>query len=98
MVVNRTRDARWSTEGIYILFNDDVANPTGWSKPVKIMDRDEAILANPAKPGNGWYAEIFGTGKGETDKIASQAARLFLDGQSRWEIRFHKAGERASVK
>jgi hypothetical protein len=98
MILNRIQDTRWRTEGIYILFSDDVANPTGWSKPVKIMDRDEAILANPAKLGNGWYAEIFGMGKGETDKIASQAARLFLDGQSRWEIRFHKPGERASLK
>ncbi len=90
MVLNRIQDTRWATEGIYISFSIDVSDPNSWSKPVKIMDREEAIQADPAKKGNGWYVLIVGIRPGETDKVASQTARLFVDGLSRWEIRFRK--------
>ena len=91
MVLNRIRDTKWTTEGIYLAFSDDIANPAGWSKPVKIMDRAEATAGDPSKESwNGWYAQLLGTGPGETDKDASQHARLFIDGISRWEITFNK--------
>ena len=66
---------------------EDVGNPDGWSRPVKIMDREEAIYADLKKSGNGRYAELVGVKKGEADKIASETARLFVDGMSRWEIK-----------
>jgi hypothetical protein len=43
---------------------------------------------------NGWYPQIIGTAKGETDKLAGRTARLFLGGLSNCEITFLKAGEK----
>jgi len=91
MVVNRTQDAAWATEGIYMSFSDDIANPASWSAPVKIMDRAEATRGDASKPHwNGWYASLQGEQRGETDKRMSQRARLFIDGVSRWEVEFRK--------
>jgi hypothetical protein len=90
MLLNRIKDTTWATEGLYISFNIDVANPSNWTTPKKILDREEAIHVNPAMQGNGWYIQAMGTERGGTDKLAGQIARLFLDGQSRWEIVFSK--------
>lgn len=91
MILNRTIDAAWGTEGIYLSFSDDVSNPKSWSPPVKIMDREEATHGDPSKPTwNGWSASLVGTGEGQTDKQASQTTRLFIDGVSRWEVTFHR--------
>jgi hypothetical protein len=49
-------------------------------------------------PGNDrWYPQVMGVDKArrETDKLAGRAARLFVRGQSRWEIEFLKPGEAA---
>jgi hypothetical protein len=94
MVLNRVKDTSWATEGIYISFSNDLADPKGWSVPQKIMDREEATHADPGHVGNGWYGQVMGTGQGETDKLAGRVARLFVDGQSRWEIQFLKPGEK----
>ena len=94
MVLNRVKDTSWATEGIYISFNNDLADPEGWSVPQKIMDREEATHADPEHAGNGWYGQVMGTAQGETDKLAGRVARLFVDGQSRWEIQFLKPGEK----
>jgi hypothetical protein len=91
MIVNRIRDSKWTTEGIYLSFSDDVGDPTSWSTPVKIMDRDEAIRGDPSKAAwNGWYAQLVGTGPGETDKEAGRTVRLFVDGVSRWQLTFRR--------
>jgi hypothetical protein len=87
MVLNRIRDTRWTTEGIYISFNRDLADPRGWSVPQKIMDREEAAHTGS---GNGWYGQVMGTGRGETDKLAGRLARFFVDGESKWEIEFER--------
>ena len=86
MVVNRTSDTAWATEGQYVLFADRLDDPTAWTKPVKFTDPKTSGM-------RGWYVQVVGTGKGETDKLASRTARLFIDGESKWEIRFKKAGE-----
>ena len=91
MTLNRMQDARFAAEGVYISFNRRLSDPRGWSRPVKIMDREEAVRADPDRPHNGWYAQIVGAGKGESDKLAGETARLFLGGISRWEIRFRRA-------
>jgi hypothetical protein len=93
MLVNQTRDAAWDTDGQYVLFSDNLADPNAWTKPVKFMDWEETHKSDPGAYGHGWYVQIAGTGPGETDKLASRNARLFLDGQSSWEIRFRKPGE-----
>ena len=90
MVLNRVQDTAWSTEGLYLTVNRDLGDPDGWTTPRKLMDRQEAVHADPEKPGNGWYVQVMGTAKGETDKLAGQVARLFVDRRSRWEIVFSK--------
>ena len=86
MLLNRTKDANWTQEGIYVSFNRDLANPMGWSPPQKILEA-------PGK--DRWYPQVIGIDKAkrETDKAASRVARLFVRGQSRWEILFLRPGE-----
>lgn len=84
MLLNRARDKDWAQEGIYISYNRDLARPGDWSKPLRLMDP-------PSKPG--WYPQVIGTARGETDKLAGRTARLFVHGVSRWEITFRKPGE-----
>jgi hypothetical protein len=90
MLLNRTKDTSWATEGIYISFNKEISDLSGWSEPKKTFDREAAIHVDPAKEGNGWYIQAMGVDPGGTDKLAGRVARLFLDGKSRWEIVFSK--------
>ena len=86
ILLNRTKDKPgWPQEGIYISFNPDVANPSGWTAPKKIHDKGE------------WYPQVIGLDKSkcESDKLAGRVARFFMKGQSRWEIVFLKPGEKA---
>ncbi len=86
ILLNRAKDSEWAQEGIYVTFNYDLANPKGWSMPLKILDglgKDR------------WYPQIIGLDQSrrETDKLAGRHARLFIRGQSRWEILFLNPGE-----
>lgn len=85
ILLNRTKDKPgWPQEGIYISFNPDVSNPSGWSEPKKIHDK------------GAWYPQVIGLDKSEhqTDKLAGRVARFFMKGESRWEIVFLKPGEK----
>jgi hypothetical protein len=93
MVVNQTRNAAWDTDGQYVLFTDTLSDPRAWSKPVKFLDWNELQKSHPPDVKYGWYVQMAGTGPGESDKLASQTARLFLEGRSQWQIRFRKPGE-----
>jgi hypothetical protein len=84
MLLNRAKDKDWTQEGLYVTFNRDLANPHGWTKPQRIMDA-------PFRPG--WYPQVIGLETGGTDKRAGRVARLFVHGQSRWEIVFLRPGE-----
>ncbi len=89
VLLNRAIDANWTQEGIYVTFNPDLANPTGWTAPQKILGglgKDQ------------WYPQVLGLDKAqrETDKLAGRAARLFVRGQSLWEICFLRNGEKPS--
>jgi hypothetical protein len=64
--------------GIYISYNADIGNPAGWSKPRKILSD------------TGWYPQVLGTGPGETDTVAGRVVRLYISGQSRWELIFRR--------
>jgi hypothetical protein len=86
MLLNLANDLKWGTEGFYISFADHLDDPNAWSEPVKFLDAKAA-------GGKGWYAQVVGLEKGETDKVASRVARLFVDGRSIWEIRFQKPGD-----
>lgn len=90
MLLNRAKDKDWTQEGIYVSFNAGLSDPTGWTKPVKILD---AAVLEKSK----WYPQVVGTdaAKHETDKLAGKTARLFVAGLSKWEIVFVKANEKA---
>ncbi len=94
MLLNRAIDKDWSQEGIYVSFNPGLANPAGWTSPVKILDRSD-ITAIPGI-GAGWYPQVIGQNAGTrgTDKLGGRAARLFVNGKSIWEIIFLGPGEK----
>ncbi len=86
VLLNRAKDGDWSQEGIYVSFTRELSNPSTWTKPQKIaLSRDDLA----------WYPQVMGldNSKLETDKLAGRVARLFIRGQSRWEITFLKPGE-----
>ncbi len=95
ILLNRAIDRNWTQEGIYISFNRNLSDPQGWTEPTKILDRKE-ITDDPTKL-PGWYPQVIGidAAEKETDKLAGKVARLFVHGQSRWEIVFFKPGEKS---
>ncbi|MEK7683829.1 MAG: hypothetical protein AAB466_00235 [Verrucomicrobiota bacterium] len=86
ILLNRAQDGNWTQEGVYATFNPDLANPARWTPPAKILD---------SVGKDRWYPQVLGLDKSkrETDKLAGRTARLFVRGQSRWEIVFLKPGE-----
>ena len=75
----------------------DLANPKGWSEPQKILDRDgimKAIRGFREDQSNGWYPQVIGTARGESDKLCERSARFFMNGLSRLEIVFLKPGKK----
>jgi len=88
ILLNRAKDKSWAQDGIYASFNPDLSGPNGWSRPVKILDAR-------GLPKSKWYPQVVGTNDIEkgTDKLAGKKARLFVAGQSRWEIEFYKPTE-----
>jgi hypothetical protein len=77
-------EAGFPQKGIYASFNDDLSNPKGWKFPRKILS------------GVFWYPQVLGSELGETDSVAGRQARLYVFGESKWELIFHKIrpGER----
>jgi hypothetical protein len=47
----------------------------------------------PFDPGGRAYPEVIGVRKGETDKVLGQTGRLFLLGESNWELIFLRPNE-----
>ncbi len=89
MVLNHAINTHLDADGIYISFNADIGNPQGWSKPRMLIDLPairkamaggESALQDVIN--NGWYPQVIGTARGETDKLAGRTARLFLGGVS----------------
>ena len=85
MLLNRAKDGRWTQEGLYVSFNPDLAKPKSWSAPQKMLESTGA---------DRWYPQVMGLEKNGTDKLAGRTARLFVRGESRWEIEFRRRGER----
>jgi len=90
ILMNRAINPKWGQEGIYVTFNRNLADPKGWSQPVKILDAS-ALMASK------WYPQVIGLDKAarETDKKAGRIARLLVAGKSKWEIVFCRPGEKA---
>jgi hypothetical protein len=72
----------WPQEGIYLAATYDLANPTYWSRPTKILD-GEAIPEPP-----GYYPQVMGLEPGGTDTEAGMVSRLYIMGVSHWYLRF----------
>jgi hypothetical protein len=54
---------------------------------------DGTVIADTLS--SGWYPQVIGTAKGETDKACGRKGRFFMTGMSRLEITFLKSGEKA---
>ncbi|MGH9840060.1 MAG: hypothetical protein ACREEM_14850 [Blastocatellia bacterium] len=87
MLLNRAVDTQWTQEGVYISYNRNLHDPLGWSAPQRL----------PLDPQQQAYPEVIGTAPGETDKRAGRVARLFLLGQSSFEIVFDLPRETLSA-
>lgn len=82
MLMNRSCcSPGWPQEGVYASYNPDLDNPAGWSPPEKILSD---VF---------WYPQVLGLGVGETDSIAGERARLYVFGESRWELEFIRGPE-----
>lgn len=103
MLLNHAVNTKLTQDGIFISFNRHVENPAGWTKPRMILDRQEILKAmagakvSPTKL-NGWYPEVIGTGKGETDKVVGRTGRFFMAGVSRRTVTFLRPGEKEPPK
>jgi hypothetical protein len=53
---------------------------------------DGTVIADTVS--SGWYPQVIGTEKGETDKRCGRTCRFFMTGSSRLEITFLKPGEK----
>jgi hypothetical protein len=71
-------EPNWPAEGIYMSTSADLSKPAGWTTPAR-------LLTNA-----GWYPQVLGLEEGETDTLAGQTARLYVGGESRWEMHFTK--------
>lgn len=75
---------KWPQEGIYISFNAELADPARWTPPAQLLS-GKAIGFAP-----GYYPQVLGLGPEDTDTLASQVARLYIQGVSSWEIVFSR--------
>ena len=87
MVTNHAINGKWDQEGVYISYNKYASNPFGWSTPMRL----------PIDPRGRAYPQVVGLQKGETDKLVSQVGKLFLQGESNYELVFMRPGEGAGL-
>jgi hypothetical protein len=97
MMLNHAIDTRLNADGIYVSYNSDIGDPAGWSKPALVLNRDAIHRAmtganlSRTKTDNGWYPQVIGTAKGETDKRVGRSGRFFMAGYSTLEVTFSRA-------
>lgn len=81
MLLNHTCCAPgWPEDGVFISFNANLSDPSGWTEPQQIVD------------GGTWYPQVLGVMPGETDRTAGQVARFYMYGHSNAQIVFHRSG------
>jgi hypothetical protein len=83
MLLNHAINGQWAQAGVYISYNKFPGNPAGWSTPLRLA----------LDPQGRAYPEVIGLQKGETDKLLGQVGRLFLLGESNWELVFQRPNE-----
>ena len=74
----------WPQAGIDVTFNADLSDPFGWTRPQRVLNGSDL----PRQPG--YYPQVLGLEKGQTEQLAGQTARLYVMGLSDWEIDFSK--------
>ncbi|MGE5538757.1 MAG: hypothetical protein ACM30I_09060 [Gemmatimonas sp.] len=86
MLLNHTSEGQsdWWQEGIYLTFTDDIADPSSWIRPQKLME------------GGDWYPQAIGLRPGESDTLSGRRSRFFMSGYSAWELVFDKQPVRSS--
>jgi hypothetical protein len=72
VLLNRTKNAIYEEEGIYISYSTSLSDSRSWTIPRKILDRGT------------WYPQVIGV----SDKLVDQTARFFDGGISDYEIVF----------
>lgn len=83
MLLNRACcDVGWPQYGIYMAFSKDLADPSTWTVPFRILEGKD-IEKRP-----GFYPQVVGMGEGETDSVAGERAKLYVHGESNWELVF----------
>jgi hypothetical protein len=102
MVLNHAINTKLDGDGIYISYNRDIGDVNGWSKPVRIVDpaQIKEVMGNdtstiPDVVNSGWYPQVIGTGKGQSDKLCGRTGRFFMGGISRLDVTFLKPGEKS---
>jgi hypothetical protein len=81
MLLNHAIDANWGSEGYYVSFNPNPADPNGWTAP-------QRLPLDPESPAQA-YPQVIGLEPDGDDKTAGQIARFFLEGVSKWQIVFN---------
>jgi hypothetical protein len=79
ILLNRTMNAYYQEEGVYISYSSDLSNPGSWTLPLKIFN------------GGTWYPQVVGSADNDfrgTDKLAGQTSRYFNGGVSDYELVF----------
>jgi hypothetical protein len=74
----------WPQVGVYAAFNADLSDPAQWTVPWRILDID-GIAHKP-----GYYPQVLGLEPDGTDTLAGRVARLYVHGDSDYEIVFLK--------
>ena len=93
MLLNRACcSAEWPQEGIYVSFGKDLSDPSTWTAPTKIMEPSDFGF------GPGYYPQVIGTGAGDSDTLAGEMPRLFVQGLSKWVVSFEAAPEPVAVQ
>lgn len=88
MLLNRACCAEgWPQYGIYMSFAKDLEDPSTWTAPFRFLEGNE-IEKRP-----GFYPQVIGLGEGETDSLAGARSRLFVHGESNWELVFMAGGQ-----
>ncbi|MFN0164847.1 MAG: hypothetical protein ACKV22_00325 [Bryobacteraceae bacterium] len=83
MLLNRACcEPGWPQEGIYVSFSRDLADPSKWRAP------DRLLMGGQIGYRPGYYPQVLGVGEGETDTLAGEKARLYIHGVSNWEMQF----------
>jgi len=74
----------WPQVGVYASFNADLARPQDWVYPWRILEASQ-ISHSP-----GYYPQVLGLEADGTDTLAGQIARLYVHGESVYEIVFFR--------